>query len=261
MGYKQKSIFIALSFLVGLEFIFLKFGVLDFRTILQIGLIFTILIIVLILWVLEFFDKWSLAEILADLTYFILPGALFWGVIFLFFSVENFALKQGIIIFSSFMAYLISWSFYQDRTKSILAFNILSVATLITSFFFYQTFWFFYIVFNLPAWQLLIVVFLISLLLFYHMINLCFSFNLFFLIFEIIFSLMITETAWILTFWPTGHMIAGLILTVVFYLIWGIFFHHLENRLSRRIIIEYFLIALAILVLIILFTPWFLFQK
>lgn len=261
MDYKQKSFFVALAFLFGLEFIFFRIQILDFKSIILITLFFNFLVAGLTLWVLNFFKKWSFKEIIADLTYFILPTALFWGVVFLFLSFENVVLKQSIIILSSMMAYLISWSFCQDRTQSILAFNILSLSTLFVSFFLYSTIWFFYLTFSLASWQLLVLVFAVSLLLFYQMINLCFSFNLLFLVAEIVFSLVMVEIAWILIFWPTDHLVASLILTLAFYLIWGVFSHHLEGRLNMRIIIEYLLVMIVILALILKFTPWFLFQK
>lgn len=265
MRPKQKALFISLSFIGGLEFILLKLKFLDLLGIFSLIGLFSLVLALEIFWI---FGKFRLQDFLSETPYLILPLAFFWGTVFLIFSLPGVFLQQVAIFSSAFLLYLIGWSFSRDRQSSQIAFNILSFSTMLVAFLLYSLIWFFYLSFNFPSWILNLLVFFTSLLLFYQMFNLCFKLTSHLFVYQIIFALILLEVSWTLTFWPGEHPLKyplhlsfGLLLTSIFYLLWGVFSHQQEGRLTGKIIFEYFIFVIIIIGVILKFTPFLAFLK
>jgi len=262
MRAKYKSIFVTLAFVLALEFVLAKYQIWKLNHLLYFIGAVTFILILGIFWVFEFsFKSFSWSKLKTDLIHLILPVLIFWGLLFLLFSFSNNLWRQFIILISSLFFFLIVWSFGVEKRKSIFAFNILSLGTIFTAFLIYSACWAFYLTFNIPLWSLMIVLILVSFLLFYQIVNLFFSFIAHFWLYLGVFVLIIGEVAWSLSFWPTGHLTAGLILTLVFYLLWEFFSYWFEGRMKKSIILEHLLLCLFIFLLILLKTPWFGFLK
>lgn len=85
--------------------------------------------------------------------------------------------------------------------------------------------------------------------------------------YNIVNSLLGAEVAWISSLWIVnypviavqekanlgGTPLPAILLTIVFYFLWGIIFHKLDHSLTRRVLTEYILIA-ALFVLVLLVT-------
>lgn len=109
---------------------------------------------------------------------------------------------------------------------------------------------------SLPLWLLsLILIITISLLLLQSFwINKLK--NKFCYIYLIIINIVILEFFWALTFLPTNFYVNSIILTIIFYLIWGILKAKLNEHLEKKIIWRYLFISSILLLIIIITSRW-----
>ena len=71
-------------------------------------------------------------------------------------------------------------------------------------------------------------------------------------------GLLLGEITWALNYWPLlPGLTGGLLLLLSFYLSVGIAQQSLQNRLTRRVVMEFGLFGVLALALIILFAPGF----
>lgn len=78
------------------------------------------------------------------------------------------------------------------------------------------------------------------------------------LIYGLITGLILGEITWALNYWPLlPGLTGGLLLLLSFYLAVGITMQSLQGRLTRRVLLEFGLFAVAALILIIIFGPGF----
>ncbi len=72
----------------------------------------------------------------------------------------------------------------------------------------------------------------------------------------IVINIILLEVFWALTFLPATFYISSIILTILFYLIWGIFKAQLTQNLDKKIIWRYLFITFILLILIITTANW-----
>lgn len=65
------------------------------------------------------------------------------------------------------------------------------------------------------------------------------------LLYSAVVALAAGEVTWALNYWPLNGLLGGAFLLSVFYFLVGIFSHHLQDRLTRRLLLEYGSVALA----------------
>jgi hypothetical protein len=73
----------------------------------------------------------------------------------------------------------------------------------------------------------------------------------------VIVGLVLGETTWALNYWSLPGLTGGLLLLLVFYLIVSLAQHGLQERLTRRVLVEFALFALFALLLIAVVGPGF----
>lgn len=73
----------------------------------------------------------------------------------------------------------------------------------------------------------------------------------------IIVGLILGEATWALNYWPVPDITGGLLLLLIFYLLVGSAQQGLQGRLTRRVIVEYVVVAAVSLALIYLLGPGF----
>jgi hypothetical protein len=74
-------------------------------------------------------------------------------------------------------------------------------------------------------------------------------------LYALIAGLALGEVTWALNYWTAGRLTGGLLLLLVFYLVTGLSREGLSQKLNRRALIEFALVALAGLGLIIKYRP------
>jgi hypothetical protein len=74
-------------------------------------------------------------------------------------------------------------------------------------------------------------------------------------LYTLITGLALGEVTWALNYWTVGRLTGGLLLLLVFYLVTGLSRERLLQRLNRRALVEFALVALVGLGLIIKYRP------
>ncbi len=75
-------------------------------------------------------------------------------------------------------------------------------------------------------------------------------------VYLLVINVIIVEFFWSLTYLPTNFYVNAIILSVIFYFVWGIFKNKLTNTLNKKLILHYLLISSILLILIIITSPW-----
>lgn len=121
-----------------------------------------------------------------------------------------------------------------------------------------------YTAFDLQAWQMMLLIFLVIFLSVSYIIRLNFiksralnlrldsyknrTFN----FYAFLMGLLMIELAWVLSFLPINHLTFGAILLVIFYTFWNLIRMHLRNELTRnKLLGEMFFLAGATLFILL----------
>jgi hypothetical protein len=86
----------------------------------------------------------------------------------------------------------------------------------------------------------------------------------------LVISLLGAEVAWISSVWVVnypvistqekanlgGTPLPAILLTIVFYFLWGIVFHKMDKSLSRRVLTEYFVLTLMFIAILLVTAKW-----
>lgn len=76
------------------------------------------------------------------------------------------------------------------------------------------------------------------------------------LMYSLVLSLVLTEMAVAISFWPVTVWIASLFLVTGMYVVLGLMQHHLQNRLFRNTLREYAGVGLFVLTVMMVLTQW-----
>lgn len=74
--------------------------------------------------------------------------------------------------------------------------------------------------------------------------------------FSLVSAAILAQISWVLSFWPVGASIFALFLTAIFYELVGIIQFHLGEKLNRRIVNEFVVVAVIIFLLTIFTASW-----
>lgn len=74
--------------------------------------------------------------------------------------------------------------------------------------------------------------------------------------FALVAALILAQVAWVLSFWPISVSIFALFLTAIFYELVGIIQFHLGEKLNRRLVNEFVVVAAIIFLLTFFTTQW-----
>lgn len=233
-------------------------------TIPQVGSTFT-LIFVLVLLVATGLILWALAEDLAGIKYLTIPALpLFYLGSYLLLAnsldlVASGIFAAGLALGVSFYILLLTQNIYNIAAfRSIGLVRAANVSgtlfAVVAAFLAYSVVW----LQNWPSWILTPAIFAISFILFLLAIWLTHleEISKKDLGLAAILSLMLTEVALALSFWPILPLIAALVLAIGFYVVLGLTQFELQGRLTNRVVYEYLTIAGVVLVLILVTTRW-----
>jgi uncharacterized membrane protein (UPF0136 family) len=142
-------------------------------------------------------------------------------------------------------------------------FNLNQTLVLFALFFLSSGIYGTYTIFNIPPWQMSLVMFIGIYLSSYYLIRINFlksrelelhldyyknrSFN----FFSLLLALVMIELVWVLTFLPINHLTFGAIILAVFFSYWDIVRNYLRNELTRRKFIIAMLFAILAVSMII----------
>lgn len=73
---------------------------------------------------------------------------------------------------------------------------------------------------------------------------------------SLVCAVILAQIAWVLSFWPISVSIFALFLTAIFYELVGIIQFHLGEKLNRRIVNEFLIVAIVIFLLTVFTASW-----
>lgn len=182
------------------------------------------------------------------LFYFLLPGSLAVGapiIIIYFFGMYALFLSENIFSVAAIRTIQLF------RSASAVSFLL----TLFTAFLLFDTIW----SFLLPFYFNFGLVFIVSFLLFFTgtwSVNLKEKIDSKIIIYSLVPSLGLGETAALLSFWPATVSLASLFLTMLVYVCLGIIQAELSDRLFEKTVKEHLLIGAAIFAVLLFYTSW-----
>lgn len=168
--------------------------------------------------------------------------------------------KHVFIILFGFLLYLVVSSLYAVKSHivsySVIIFNILTIAYLVSVLFAYVIINYFYLLFKLPVWFVMIFVGIIT-----------FSFFLFYLwknnvlskesyIYNFLLTILMVEFFWIVSFLPLLALSSGFILFLIYYIYSGLLTFSLKNSLDRKNLLSHAVIPSLVLLLFLLSSKW-----
>jgi hypothetical protein len=75
------------------------------------------------------------------------------------------------------------------------------------------------------------------------------------LLFSGIIALLVSEMAWVLGYWPVSTWTAATMLTLALYLLSGLSYQYLLGQITRRVLIEFGVVAMIMFVLVLWIRP------
>lgn len=191
---------------------------------------------------------------------FVLPLVLLTESFFVLNAIPIVSLRHLFIIAFGFLLYLVIFSLNALKSHiisySVIIFNILTIAYLISTFFAFVVLYNFYLLFSFPAWVFMILIGFISFLFFlFHLWkNDLLKNN--FRFYSLLLSVIMIEFFWILTFWPLLALYSGFVLFIIYYTFSGLVTFHLKKSLDRKALIEHVIVPLIILFFFLISMKW-----
>lgn len=185
--------------------------------------------------------------------YLVLPGLIYWGTVSLMFlNPFNGGLKQAVILISTFAMSVAYWFMKEHVSRRLEAqfgwIKILQLVKLYTAFLLYTALIAVSFRYNFAVGFFMIATMTVTFLLVYQALfqhNLL-TFQIF--LWNIILSLVMgIIAAWVYTFWNAEYFTGGLVMLTVYNSMWGIFHHHLDKTLSRKLALEYVLMMILVI--------------
>lgn len=200
---------------------------------------------------LEHLSKWEYLRHYQN--YLVLPGMIYWGAVsLLFLNPFKGELKQMIVWSATFAMSVAYWFMKEHISRRLEAefswIKILSLVKLYAAFLLYSaligvSFRYGFSVGFLMAATMTITFLLVYQALFqHHLLN----FHIF--VWNIIIALVMgIVAAWVYTYWNEEYFTGGLVMLAVYNTMWGILHHHLDQTLSRKIMLEYVVMMILII--------------
>lgn len=196
------------------------------------------------------------------LHYIVFPLFYFLSSIVFFVFIPGQIFQQIYIFISSFlfgaMLFYVG-NFILGHTevrKTFRHYTLFDIVVLVCGFFSYCALFGLYLFLSWPIWLLFIGALVISFFLSYYYFwynKMAIKKN---LIYYFIFSLIILEATWAITFWSTGFLARGMVLFIIFYTASGLAKHNHQKTLTSRIVKEYLATTIIALALVLGTTKW-----
>ncbi len=209
----------------------------------------------------------------------ILPLAVFWGgkkigkkwglavVPFIFvvaalsllYLIDNVLQKHLFVVLSAFLFYILLLGIYRIRLyeKDQTAHGMIAASSMAALFFFYTAFYGIYLNFAIPLWVLMSVFFLVTIIVSYQYfafikINRKRNF-----LYCLILGLAMAEISWSINFWPFGYLTTGVVVLMIYYVMWDLIQSYFLDILSKRRIIANMIFFGVLSSLVLASSRWF----
>lgn len=169
--------------------------------------------------------------------------------------------RQAFVVLSALMYYCALLGMYRLRHAPAdqTAQSFLNTAAIAAIFFFYAGVYGFYLNFSFPLWGLMLLYFFGTALT---------SYETFIgieregiekkrlILYSVLLGLLMGEMAWVMRFWPFGHLTAGALALIFFFMAWDISFDAFHRTLSLKKAVIRIFCFLVLIGILLLSTPW-----
>jgi len=217
------------------------------------------------------------SSLLPIVLFFLTTAALFEGkkmgkkwkfsILPVFFVISSIALlsliapvyeQQIFIILSSAMFYLLVLgicrleAYLGDQTAR----GMLMAVTSTTIFFSFTSSYGLYLNFLVPLFVLMLVCLAVTFLVSYQYFSIIEKERRKIFLYSFILALIMTEIVWTMNFWPFGYLTTGVVMLILYYVLWDLTQSYFLNLLSRKRVIANMIFFSAMIVLVLLSAKW-----
>ncbi len=241
MFYKFKLVLLGLVYFLGLELVILKSDWLFF--------------ILAFLLAMALFEGRSLGK---KWRFSILP------VLFVLFSVALLALvtlafqQQIFILLATAVFYLLILGTYRLREYEgdQTARGMLMAATATTIFFVFSSSYGLYLNFMIPLYVLMLECLVVTFLVSFQYFSIIEKERKKIFLYSFILALIQAEIIWAMNYWPFGYLTTGVVMLILYYVLWDLTQIYFLNLLSRKRVIANMIFFSALVVLVLLSAKW-----
>lgn len=241
MFYKFRLVLIGLIYFFGLEIISLKMSLLP--------IVLAFLLLLALFEGKKIGKKWKFS---------ILP------VFFVFFSVLLLSFissayeQQIFIVLASGMFYLLALGTYrlEEYAGDKTARGMLMAITTTTIFFSLTVSYGLYLNFLVPLYVLMLDYLVVTFLVSYQYFSIIEKEQKKVFLYSFILALIMAEIIWAMNFWPFGYLTTGVVMLILYYVLWDLTQSYFLNLLSRKRVITNMIFFSAMIIMVLLSAKW-----
>jgi hypothetical protein len=204
------------------------------------------------------FSIWGIRKSSLNLVRIVSPVIFALSALNLLYLIDSIFEKQVFIVLAAALYYLGGLGNYRLKQyeKDQTARSMIAAATFSALFFFFAGTYGIYLNFAIPLWTLmlfyLVVIFLESLQYFVIISPL----KRLAIIYSLILSLVFAEITWVINFWPFGHLTTGVIMLMLYYILWDLVQSYFLNILSKKRVIIHVIFFTVLILMVLLTSKW-----
>jgi len=244
-------IFFPLLLLIGLELLFLKIEL--------VYILFVVCLLILLLSLKLLIKEKVLSKIFFYLSVLPLLLYIFTYSFLLFVSsvnIRHLVIISFCLLMVIYLENLFLYYFYQKYYKPNSLENISALFNLLIFFLVIISLNAFYIFINLPIWMLSLVLIIVMILMIYQAYWINKIKSNYKLIYLIAIIILILEFFWSIAFLPANFYLNSIILTILYYCIWGLLKGKLSDRFEKKMVWRYSVISLILIAVVIFTSRW-----
>lgn len=219
---------------------------------------FELAIVVIFLVVISLLTVWSAKKIGKKWSCVILLAVFSFSSALLHYLIDSVIEKQIFIILSSFLYYFSLLGIYRlgDYQKDQTARGLISASLATTAFFFYSSIYGAYLNFAVSLWVLMLLFLGVTYGISRQYFLLINSDKKVVSIYSLILAMAMAEIAWVINFWPFGYLTTGVIVLMLYYVLWDLIQSHFLNLLSKRRVVANMAFFSFLIILILTTSKW-----
>lgn len=176
----------------------------------------------------------------------------------LLYFIDNTFQKHAFVVASGAMYYFILLGIYRlkNYAKDQTARGVVAAVLFATVFFTYATVYGIYINFAVPLWLLMIVDFTVTVLLSTQYLYLIETERKTAWKYATILGLVMTQIAWVATFWPFGYLTTGVIMLMFYYVFWDLVQANFLGTVSKKRLISNLVVIGIMITMVLMSSRW-----
>ncbi len=201
---------------------------------------------------------WSARKLGKKWNCVIVPAVFSFSSALLHYLIDSAVEKQIFILLSSVLYYFTLLGTYRlgDYQKDQTARGLVSASLATTAFFFYSSVYGVYLNFAVSLWILMLLFLGVTYGISRQYFLLVNSDKKIVSVYSLILAMAMAEIAWIINFWPFGYLTTGVIVLMLYYVLWDLIQSHFLNLLSKRRLAANVAFFSFLIILILATSKW-----